>query len=158
MARRSSRWSAARHSGSAPWKYDRYFLATATASASSSTAMSTMPLGTCTLIGPTSSGANTPRLPPSIIAGPPMPIDEFFVAITTSQQPRIAALPAKQRPELMPTSGEEPLSRPKIWKAMVLRPATDCTSTSPGRPPPPSVKKTSGRRCSSTISNSRSFL
>src|SRR5438477_650407 len=32
MARRSSRWSAARHSGSAPWKYDRYFLATATAS------------------------------------------------------------------------------------------------------------------------------
>ena len=98
----------ARQSGSAPWKYDRYFLATATASASSSTAMSTMPLGTCTLIGPTSSGANTPRLPPSIIAGPPMPIDEFLVAITTSQQPRSAALPAKQRPELMPTSGDEP--------------------------------------------------
>src|SRR6478736_2746573 len=123
MARRSSRWSAARHSGSAPWKYDRYFLATATASASSSTAMSTMPLGTWTLIGPTSSGEYTPRLPPSIIAGPPMPIDEFLVAMTTSQQPRIAALPAKQRPELMPTSGDTPDSRPKIWKAMVLRPA-----------------------------------
>ncbi len=88
-----------------------------------------------------------------------MPIVEFFVAITTSQQPRIAALPAKsKRPELMPTSGAEPLSRPKIWKAMVFSPATDWTSMSPGRPPPPSVKKTSGMRCSSTISNRRSFL
>ena len=73
-----------------------------------------MPLGTCTLIGPTSSGEKTPRLPPSIIAGPPMPMDEFLVAITTSQQPRIAALPAKQRPELIPTNGTAPLSRPKI--------------------------------------------
>jgi hypothetical protein len=54
-----------------------------------------------------------------------MPIDEFFVAITTSQLPRMAALPAKQRPELMPTSGDTPESRPKIWKAKVLRPATD---------------------------------
>ncbi len=41
---------------------------------------------------PTSSGEKTPRLPPSIIAGPPMPIDEFLVAITTSQQPRIAGV------------------------------------------------------------------
>ena len=92
------------------------------------------------------------------MAGPPMPIDEFLVAITTSQQPSSAALPAKQRPELMPTSGATPLSRPKIWKAMVLRPATDCTSMSPGRPPPPSVKTTSGMRCFSTISKIRSFL
>ena len=87
-----------------------------------------------------------------------MPIDEFFVAITTSQQPRIAALPAKQRPELIPTSGTAPLRRPKRWKAMVLSPATDWTSMSPGRPPPPSVKNTRGMRCFSTISNRRSFL
>ena len=42
-----------------------------------------------------------------------MPIDEFFVAITTSQQPRIAALPAKQRPELMPTSGDDAAQAPE---------------------------------------------
>ena len=48
----------------------------ATASASSATAMSTTPFGTCTDIGPTSSGWNTPRPPPSIIAGPPMPMFE----------------------------------------------------------------------------------
>jgi hypothetical protein len=58
----------------------------------------------------------------------------------------------------MPTSGATPLRRPKMWNAIVLRPATDWTSMSPGRPPPPSVKKTSGMRCFSTISNSRSFL
>ncbi len=34
--------------------------------------------------------------PPSIIAGPPIPMFEFAVAMITSQQPRIAALPAKQ--------------------------------------------------------------
>ena len=39
---------------------------------------------------------NTPRPPPSIIAGPPMPMLESSVAITTSQQPSSAALPAKQ--------------------------------------------------------------
>ena len=46
------------------------------------------------------------------------------VAMTTSQQPRMAALPAKQRPEVMPTSGTSPLSRPKRWNAMVSRPDT----------------------------------
>ena len=71
-------------------------MAAATASASSLTAMSTTPLGTCTSIGPISVGATTPSPPPSIIAGPPMPIWESAVAMTTSQQPRIAALPAKQ--------------------------------------------------------------
>ena len=35
------------------------------------------------------------------------------VAITTSQQPSSAAFPAKQRPELIPTSGTSPLRRPK---------------------------------------------
>ena len=40
--------------------------------------------------------SNTPRPPPSIIAGPPIPMLESSVAITTSQQPSSAALPAKQ--------------------------------------------------------------
>ncbi len=79
-----------------PWKYDRYCLATATASASSATAMSTTPLNCWTLIGPMAVGSNTPRPPPSIIAGPPMPMFESAVAITTSHTPSIAALPAKQ--------------------------------------------------------------
>ena len=80
-------------------------MATATASASSATAMSTTPLGTWTSIGPMSSGAKTPSPPPSTIAGPPMPIDELAVAMITSQQPSSDALPAKQRPEVMPTIG-----------------------------------------------------
>ena len=42
------------------------------------------------------SGSNTPSPPPSIMAGPPMPMLESSVAMTTSQHPRIAALPAKQ--------------------------------------------------------------
>ena len=84
-----------------------------TASASSATAMSTTPFGACTLMGPTSSGRNTPRPPPSIMAGPPMPMFESAVAMMTSQQPSSTALPAKQRPEVMPTSGTSPLSRPK---------------------------------------------
>jgi hypothetical protein len=37
-----------------------------------------------------------PEPPPSIIAGPPIPMLASSVAITTSQQPRMAALPAKQ--------------------------------------------------------------
>ena len=41
----------------------------------------------------------------STIAGPPMPMFEPAVAMTTSQQPSNAALPAKQRPELTPTRG-----------------------------------------------------
>ena len=46
--------------------------------------------------GPTSSGATTPRPPPSIIAGPPMPMLALRVEITESQLPSSAALPAKQ--------------------------------------------------------------
>ena len=71
-------------------------MATATPSASSATTMSTTPLARCTSIGPIAVGSYTPSPPPSIIAGPPMPMFESSVAITTSQQPRIAALPAKQ--------------------------------------------------------------
>ena len=60
--------------------------------------------------GRSSSGAYTPSPPPSIIAGPPMPMFEPAVAMTTSQQPSMAALPAKQRPDVMPTSGTRPLT------------------------------------------------
>ena len=81
--------------------------------------MSTTPFGVCTLIGPTSSGRNTPRPPPSIMAGPPMPMFAFAVAMMTSQQPRITALPAKQRPDVMPTSGTSPLSWPNMLNAGV---------------------------------------
>ena len=49
-------------------------------------------------IGPTSSGATSPRPPPAIIAGPPIPSDAFAVATIRSEQPAITALPAKQRP------------------------------------------------------------
>src|ERR1035437_4520466 len=83
--------------------------------------MSTVPLGTCTLIGPTSSGLNTPRPPPSIIAGPPMPMVELAVAMMTSQQPSITALPAKHRPEVMPISGTRPDSLLKRLNASVMR-------------------------------------
>ena len=53
---RSLRWSWACQRATGPWKYDRYFFATRTASASSLTRMSTTPLGTWNDIGPTSSG------------------------------------------------------------------------------------------------------
>ena len=45
-----------------------------------------------------SARANTPRPPPSIMAGPPMPMLLAAVAMMASQQPSSAALPAKQRP------------------------------------------------------------
>ena len=82
------------------------------------------PLATCTAAGPTSSGANTPRPPPSIMAGPPMPMLASGVAMITWQHPSRAALPAKQRPETTPTSGTRPLSAPKRAKASVSSPVT----------------------------------
>ena len=54
-----------------------------------------------------------------------MPMLASGVAMITSQQPRRAAFPAKQRPETMPTSGTRPLSPPKRAKASVSRPVTD---------------------------------
>ncbi len=41
-------------------------------------------------------GMNSPSPPPSIIAGPPIPMLESSVAMIASQQPSSAALPAKQ--------------------------------------------------------------
>ena len=87
-----------------------------------------------------------------------MPMFEFAVAITTSQQPSSAALPAKQRPELIATSGTSPDSAPKSWNVVQSRPATPVPSVSPGRPPPPSVKITTGSRHDAASSNRRSFL
>ena len=105
-----------------------------------------------------SSGANTPRPPPSTIAGPPMPMLAPSVAMTTSQHPRMAALPAKQRPDAMPTSGTWPDRPPHSQNARQSRPETPGASVSPGRPPPPSAKNTTGRRLRAMTSKRRSFL
>ena len=55
--------------------------------------------------GPTWSASTTPRPPPSIIAGPPMPMLASGVAMIRSEQPRSAALPAKHRPDAIPIRG-----------------------------------------------------
>ena len=70
--------------------------ASRTAAASSVTRRSMTPFFVWTSAGPISSGLNEPSPPPSIIAGPPIPMLESSLAITTSQQPSSAALPAKQ--------------------------------------------------------------
>ena len=119
------------------------------------------PFGTCTRIGPTSSGRKTPRPPPSIIAGPPMPMFESAVAMMTSQQPSSAALPAKQRPEVMPTSGDQAglSAARRAWNGHAVEPGDAASRRCrPGRPPPPSAKNTTGSRHRSASSNMRSFL
>ena len=78
---------APRRRRSGPGSRRQVRLATATASASSATRTSTTPLAPAPTTGPTSSGATSPSPPPSIIAGPPMPIDGVRVAMITSQQP-----------------------------------------------------------------------
>jgi len=55
-------------------------------------------------------GVQTPSPPPSIMAGPPIAMVELAVAMITSQHARRAVLPAKQRPDVIPTSGTRPLS------------------------------------------------
>ena len=102
------------------------------------TSMSTTPLASCTSIGPMSSGAKTPSPPPSIIAGPPMPMLASSVAMMTSQQPSSAALPAKQRPEAMPTSGTRPREpaeqRGRPWRRAPRRPGRRCRPAGRRRP------------------------
>ena len=66
-----------------------------------------------------------------------MPIVEFSVAMMTSQQPSSTALPAKQRPDAMPTSGTKPDSRGRRWKVSLN---DTRLSVSLPRPPPPSQK------------------
>ncbi len=92
------------------------------------------------------------------MAGPPIPMFESAVAITVSQQPSRAALPANTRPTAIPTLGTSPESRAKCSNARVSRPAITGMSVSPGRPPPPSAKSTTGSRKRSISSKMRSFL
>ena len=109
-------------------------------------------------MGPTSSGATTPSPPPSIMAGPPMPRLASGVAMITSQAPASAALPAKQYPDTMATSGTWPDSSAVSRKVGTSRPPTEVVSVSPGRPPPPSANITRGSRSRRTSSSSRSVL
>ena len=51
-----------------------------------------------------------------------MPMFESFVAMTTSQQPRMAALPAKQYPALTPTSGTSPRQLGEVQERHRLQP------------------------------------
>jgi len=60
--------------------------------------------------------------------------------------------------EATPTSGTSPLSAAKRANASVSSPLTTAVSVSPGRPPPPSAKSTTGTRSSATTSKSRSFF
>jgi hypothetical protein len=79
--------------------------AVATAVASSGTTTSTAPVTACMGAGPMSCTACTPSPPPSIMAGPPMPILLSLVAMITSHIPSSAALPAKLGPATTPTRG-----------------------------------------------------
>jgi hypothetical protein len=85
-----------------------------------------------------------------------MPMELFSVAMITSHRPSSAALPAKQRPETMPTRGASPLSAANRPKLVVSRPAAQGMSVSLGRPPPPSAKSTTGRRSTAASSSTRS--
>ena len=100
-----------------------------------------------------------------------MPMFESSVAMMTSQQPSSEALPAKQRPELMATVGTTPLSRAIDANVGVtsgrLRKLPDDGSRPfspvrlppvPARPPPPSVKNTSGSRHALASSSMRSVF
>ena len=144
--RRSRLWSATRPSGPARSEVGQELLGHGDRlRLRPTTATSTTPLATCTSSGPISSGATIPSPPPSIIAGPPMPMFEPSVAITTSQHPRMAALPAKHRPLVIPDPRCDTAQRPQRWNAMTSRPETPGASVSPGRPPPPSAKNTVGQ-------------
>ena len=131
-----------------PVKYERYCFATVTASASSSTAMSMTPLATCTSNGPISVGSYVPRPPPSIIAGPPIAMFVPATPMTTSQQPRIAAFPAKQYPDAMPIERDQPaepceasgtrgMSRPETAEpvGVTRTPSTSFGEEDDGQPP-----------------------
>ena len=87
-----------------------------------------------------------------------MPMLLARVAIMTSTQPSSAALPAKQRPCTMPTTGTLPDSAANWLKVWLFRPATIGMSTSPGRPPPPSANSTTGNRNWCASPSMRSFL
>ena len=81
--------------------------------------MSTTPLGAC--IGDRADlvGATSPRPPPAIIAGPPIPSETSSVATIRSEQPAITALPAKQRPLTIAIRGTSPERRAHSANARV---------------------------------------
>ena len=128
-------------SGSAPWKYERYCLATATASASSSTAMSIDAVGHLHARSGRFPRART-RRDRRLRSSPARPCrsrvpggDDHVAAaeqrgVAGEAAARVRCRPAARRREA-----------PRRAEGVVLRPATDCMSTSPGRPPPPSAKK-----------------
>ena len=87
-----------------------------------------------------------------------MPSEEFIVATIRSEQPAITALPAKQLPETIEIRGTWPESLAQSANARTWSALTTGWSVSPGRPPPPSAKKTTGSRIRSITSNIRSFL
>ena len=88
---------------------------------------------TCTLIGPTSSGGRRPARRPRSSPARPCRWWSSSVAMITSQQPSSAALPAKQRPELMPTSGTRPDSLREAVEGVGVEAGTDCVGVA--RPP-----------------------
>ena len=91
------------------------------------------------------------------MAGPAIPIHEFFVAILKSEHPNKAAFPAKQYPFAIAILRHRPDNRAHVENEGILRPAIwVVTSTSPGRPPPPSVYITIGRANLSACSVIRS--
>ena len=56
-------------------------------------------------------GATSPRPPPAIIAGPPIPMEVSSVATIRSEQPAMTALPAKHRPLTTAIRGTSPGQR-----------------------------------------------
>jgi hypothetical protein len=92
------------------------------------------------------------------MAGPPIPIEDDSVATIRSEQPAITALPAKQLPLTIAIRGTRPDSFAHSANAGTSSALTTGTSVSPGRPPPPSAKNTTGSRARSITSNSRSFF
>ena len=104
------------------------------------------PLLSCISAGPISVGSNVPSPPPSIMAGPAMPIQESRVAILKSAHPNRAAFPAKQKPLFIAIRGTLPANLAQLVNERTLSPAMCVvTSVSPGLPPPPSVYMITGR-------------
>ena len=87
-----------------------------------------------------------------------MPRFEDRVATIRSAHPASAALPAKQRPLTIATVGTRPDNRANNAKASASNQEPPRLSVSPGRPPPPSAKTTTGRPSRSASAKSRSFL
>ncbi len=122
-AARAGRRTASRSTG--PWKYDRYCLAAATAAASSSTRMSITPLCDVRCSARSARARSCRGRRPRSSRGRSCRCCCPSVAMITSAQPSSAALPAKQRPCAMPTTGTLPESAANWLKVWLLRPRDD---------------------------------